>query len=192
MKTLALIFFWVSCISAFGQNGYVILSNDSIIYGYVKTVTSIDGEPEVELWKTTKDRNPIRYKKYSLKEYAIKKDTFRIFRELEIFDDYYGRTEAKRIVGGKIHLYYAYNVIGFHFLYDPSFNYMSDRMYFEVHTPTISRTGSDFDKILSDFFKDDTFIYHYAAQFGNGRSLNIRKLKDLKELVLYYNTAYKK
>jgi len=47
------------------------LSNDSIIYGYVKTLISIDGEPEIELWKTIRDKNPTRYKKLSLKEYAI-------------------------------------------------------------------------------------------------------------------------
>ena len=48
------------------------------------------------------------------------------------------------------------------------------------------------EKILSEFFKDDTFINHYAVQFGDGRSLKIRKLKDLKALVLYYNTIYMK
>ncbi len=193
MKKLAFIFVFVSSISAFSQNGYIILSNDSIIYGYVKTLTSISGEPEVELWKTMKDKNPTRYERRALKEYAIKKDTFRIFHNLEAYNNYLVTAEAKRIVGGKIQLYFVFEIVGFHFLYDLSKNSMSEKIYFGTHLGTgINKVNSDFDKIISDFLNDDVFIHHYAAKFGNSRSLNIRKPKDLKELVHYYNTSYKK
>jgi len=179
------------------------LSNDSIIYGYVKTLISIDGEPEIELWKTIRDKNPTRYKKLSLKEYAIKKDTFRIFHDFETYNGYFVTVEAKRIVGGKVQLYMVdTSPIKWFALYEPSSNYMSEKMLLSIPTlplnpgdmitvsiPIVKPT--DNIRILSNFF-DDIFMHHYTAQLGKNKKLKIRKPKDLKELVRYYNTGYKK
>ena len=58
----------------FAQNGYVRLGNDSTIIGYLKYYTSIkDGHPGIEVWRTKKDKEPIRIPKWQIDEYAIKR-----------------------------------------------------------------------------------------------------------------------
>jgi len=193
VRILALIFFSVYYISVLGQNGYIILNNDSIVHGYLKIV---NWGAEIELWKTLKDKNPSRFKRLSLKEYAIKKDTIRIFQDIvtssvfldniDIIEDDFVTIVAKRIVGGRVQLYEMLQpLMKTYVLYEPSTNYMSDLIYFQGYS------SSYINSVLSRFFEDDVFMHHYSAQFGRARKLKIAKLKDLKEMVRYYNTSYK-
>lgn len=113
MKIFALIIILTGSFELSAQNGYVKLKNDSVIIGYVKYYTTIsEGQQGFEIWKTKKDKNPLRILKTSVWEYAIKKDTFRIlqnFRPFEETNTYFDLVEAKLISRGKVDLYVIEN-----------------------------------------------------------------------------------
>ncbi len=198
-KSIALSIFFALSISSklFGQRGYIKLKNDSILIGFLRLQTSfMDGHPEIELWKSKNDKNPKVYKKVLLKEYAIKKDTFRILQDFKPFEDKetsFYIIDAKLIIGGKVELLQVkytkaaplvpIGAIGsvsftlflreipnpFYVLNDPSTNYMAG-----------VRSGKTFSSTLSEFFEDN-FLHHYSGRFGKIH------IKDLKKLVQYYN-----
>lgn len=94
--------------SAHAQNGYVKVSSDSILIGFVKRYTShMDGSKGLEVWRAKNDPHPIRIKMSSIYEYAIKKDTFRILYDFTPFvreDVYFESVEARVISTGKFTL----------------------------------------------------------------------------------------
>jgi hypothetical protein len=92
-----------------GQNGYVKLENDSTLIGFLRHYTSSShGHQGIEVWRTKKDKSPIRIPKRDIYEYAIKKDTFKVFHQfrpyvhsktvIELID---ARLESR----GKVNLY---------------------------------------------------------------------------------------
>lgn len=92
----------------FGQNGYVKVSSDSTIVGFIKRYTShMDGSRGLEVWRTKKDPQPVRIKMSTIYEYAIKKDTFRILYDFSPFTSeniYFESVEARVVSTGKITL----------------------------------------------------------------------------------------
>jgi hypothetical protein len=97
----------------FAQNGYVKLDNGSMITGYLKHYRSIkDGHPGIEVWRSKKDKEPLKIAKWKIDEYAIKKDTFRVLTQFRPFHDtptYFELVEAKLKSSGKISLFIISN-----------------------------------------------------------------------------------
>ena len=92
-----------------GQNGYVKLEKDSTLIGFLRHYTSSsDGHQGIEVWRTKKDKSPIRIPRRDIYEYAVKKDTFKVFHQfrpyahsktvIELID---ARLESR----GKVNLY---------------------------------------------------------------------------------------
>ncbi len=62
----------------------------------------------LEVWKTKTDKNPRRFPKTTIAEYAIKKDTFRVIHQFKPFEKtntYFELTEARALSRGKVNLY---------------------------------------------------------------------------------------
>jgi len=91
------------------QQGYVINEADSTFSGYVRSYRSpVDGEEGIEVWKTKNDKNPRKFPRESIVEYAIKKDTFRVFHQYRPFPDkelFFEIMEARVLMHGKVNLY---------------------------------------------------------------------------------------
>lgn len=113
MKILFLIVLVISTLSVFGQNGYVKLDNDSTLNGYLRYyVSNKDGHQGIELWRTKRDKNPLKIPKQRINEYAIKKDTFKVLHQFRPFHDsetYYELVDAKLKSSGKVNLYLIKN-----------------------------------------------------------------------------------
>ena len=99
--------------SLFGQNGYIKIGDDSTLVGYLRYyVSSKDGHQGIELWRTKKDKAPLKIPKRLITEYAIKRDTFRILHQFKPFHDtqtYFELLEAKLQTRGKVNLYIIEN-----------------------------------------------------------------------------------
>lgn len=96
--------------SAYSQEGYIRLNNDSVLTGFLRYYVSIkDGKPGYELWKTRRDRKPFKkIPKHTIKEYALKNDTFKIFRQFKPYPDkntYYESIDAVLESRGEVSLY---------------------------------------------------------------------------------------
>lgn len=105
---LLLFLLLLSSATLHAQNGYVKLTNDSIISGFVKYYTSLEGKQGLEVWKTKRDKDPRRIEMTGIYGYAIGKDTFRVLRAFTPFDDartYYEVVQARVLVSGKVNLY---------------------------------------------------------------------------------------
>ncbi|MEM6736600.1 MAG: hypothetical protein AAF620_11080 [Bacteroidota bacterium] len=91
------------------QKGYLITENDSLLKGYLKYQRNyLNGRPEIELWKTKKDKNPKRYAMVDIQEYGTKKDTFRVVTEFYPFKEestYIPYIELKLLSRGKVNLF---------------------------------------------------------------------------------------
>jgi hypothetical protein len=91
-----------------GQNGYVkLIDSDSTMFGFIKRLT-----PGLELWRSKKDKNPLKILLNNVQEYAINKDTFRILRNFKLYedrDDYFDFIETKVISKGKVNLFIVDN-----------------------------------------------------------------------------------
>jgi hypothetical protein len=113
MKIVLLIILTVSTFRLFGQNGYIKLDNDSTLVGYLRYYVSIkDGHQGIELWRTKKDKQPLKIPKRTINEYAIKKDTFKVLHQFKPFHDtqtYFELVEAKLKSSGKVNLYIIEN-----------------------------------------------------------------------------------
>jgi hypothetical protein len=96
-----------------GQNGYIKFSKDSVVYGYLRPYTSfLDGHKGIELWKEKRDSNPLKIKKSDIFEYAIRKDTIRIFKSFTPFADekvHFEMVEAELVSGSKVNLFVIRN-----------------------------------------------------------------------------------
>ena len=109
MKFLALIgCTLVSFLSLKAQNGYIRLSTDSLLTGYIKTVYDFnDNQHVLEFWRTKNDKDPARFFKSEIEEYAINKDTFRILRNFQPFpsgDFFLHDIDAEVLQSGRIEL----------------------------------------------------------------------------------------
>lgn len=112
MKKTLLIILSLFTFELYGQIGYIKLNNDSIIVGYLRRyVSHMDGRQGIELWRTKKDKHPLKISKDAISEYAIKKDTFAILRNFYPFEgeDYQVESiEAEVLISkGKVKLYFA-------------------------------------------------------------------------------------
>lgn len=113
MKNIIFFILTLMSVESMAQMGYVKLKNDSVYVGLVKYYTSIeDGQWGIEVWKTYNDKKPDRYRKEELAEYAIKKDTFKIFDEFQPENNsgyYLEFVEALVKQRGALNLYYIDN-----------------------------------------------------------------------------------
>ena len=113
MKTAFIIILISSTTQLWGQNGYVRLENDSIVRGYLRYYTPInDVNRGIEVWRTKKDKNPLKIPRYIVSEYAIEKDTFKVFHRFRPFEKgntYFEVADAKLRVSGKVNLYFIDN-----------------------------------------------------------------------------------
>ncbi|GCC51250.1 hypothetical protein SanaruYs_14710 [Chryseotalea sanaruensis] len=113
MKILLLIALTALTTDLFGQIGYVKLDNDSTITGYLRYyVSNKDGHQGIELWRTKKDKDPLKIPKRIINEYAIKKDTFKVLHQFKPFHDsetYFEMVDAKLKSSGKVNLYFIKN-----------------------------------------------------------------------------------
>ena len=113
MRILFLTILIVSTFRLFGQNGYIKLDNDSTLVGYLRYYVAIkDGHQGIELWRTKKDREPLKIPKRTINEYAIKKDTFKVLHQFKPFHDsqtYFELVDAKLKSRGKVNLYVVEN-----------------------------------------------------------------------------------
>lgn len=61
------------------QKGYVKISEDSIIEGYVRYRTPLkNGEREIELWRSKKDKHPLRFLESDLLEYSLGNEIIKV------------------------------------------------------------------------------------------------------------------
>jgi hypothetical protein len=113
MRVLFLTILTVSTFSLFGQNGYIKLDNDSTLVGYLRYYVAIkDGHQGIELWRTKKDKEPLKIPKWTINEYAIKSDTFKVLHQFKPFYDtqtYFELVDAKLKSSGKVNLYVIEN-----------------------------------------------------------------------------------
>jgi len=107
-KLIAIVAASFLSIHVFAQAGYVKLENDSTLPGYVRFYTSAkDGHRGIELWKTKTDKKPRKIPFTSMREYAVKKDTFVILQHFKPFHDtetYFDIVEARVISRGRVSL----------------------------------------------------------------------------------------
>lgn len=113
MRILFLTILTLFTIRLFGQNGYIKLNNDSTLVGYLRYYVAIkDGHQGIELWRTKKDKDPLKIPKRTINEYAIKKDTFKVLQQFKPFHDtqtYFELVDAKLKSSGKVNLYVIEN-----------------------------------------------------------------------------------
>jgi hypothetical protein len=199
-KKLTILFILLSINNLFGQKGYVKLENGSILSGYLRfQINRNNGEREIELWKTKKDKSPEVYSYYDLIEYGYKKDTFRILKNFYPYEDkdkpYFSCIEAKVICRGKIDLLLLNNDSEFkvtsitggglipaivdqslgntgimYVLFDNSSNYAS-----------AVRNKDEFYASVKDFIEDDYSLLRSIYQ----KEL---KYKDIRKIVEMYNS----
>lgn len=109
MKNVIIFLVTVLTTQAWGQSGYVKLDNDSTLVGFLRHyISAEDGHQGFELWRTKKDKNPLKIPKRTINEYAIKKDTFKVLHQFKPFHDsemYFEMIDAKRKSSGKVNLY---------------------------------------------------------------------------------------
>lgn len=109
MRAVATLIILSTALQLTAQNGYVILNeSDEVIVGYLKYFHAVaDGQQGIEVWKTKKDKDPLRVPMNRIFEYAIRKDTFRILQNFKPFPEsstYFAVAEAEIVVRGKINL----------------------------------------------------------------------------------------
>lgn len=112
-KSLLTIVLWCTSCTLFAQQDYLVLSDGSLVQGYVKLVRDINnGESMLELWRTKTDKSPVRYHKRDIDAFAISGDTFRILKNFQPFygEEYFLHdVEAEVVQGGRIELLKAPN-----------------------------------------------------------------------------------
>jgi hypothetical protein len=178
-----------------GQNGYIKFSKDSVVYGYLRPYTSfLDGHKGIELWKEKRDSNPLKIKKSDIFEYAIRKDTIRIFRSFTPFADeniHFEMMEVQLVSSGKVNLFvykfinhkrktYMGTMPGTN---QPNFVSSYDELYI-LEDPSIDyvRTLPEGTKKLKDALMDffpERYLIRYAQEKGE---ITYRKIPALVKL----------
>jgi hypothetical protein len=112
---MRMLFFMLSLLSTnlYAQNGYIKWGDDSMRVGYLRTYVALkNGQQGIELWRTKKDKLPLKIPKAKISEYAIKKDTFKVLHQYKPFPNrsiYFELVDAKLKVSGKVNLYIIEN-----------------------------------------------------------------------------------
>jgi hypothetical protein len=201
VKIFSLFIFFLVSVYSSGQNGYIKMANRSTrAVGYIKYVTSkTNGEILLEFWKTKKDKSPTRVNRKDVLEYAIKNDTFRIYKNFYPFPSgifYYEILEAKVVETGRLDLMRIINnanpVNMFIGAVDKG-HFQFGRFDFSMHTyfyliddhvhelPVVIFPENDlFNLAVKQFFSDETI-----EQFL--RENNRLKYVDLEKLVMLHN-----
>lgn len=179
------------------QNGYVITNTDSLIEGFLKYKRSFETKKfEIELWRTKKDKNPLHYSLTSIKEYAIKKDTFRVVQNFHPFPDedlLIDVLELSLIVRGKLSLYSTLEL-------------KNDHYPIKIHTGSAPMAPSmhyyDKEKLITYIIEDDngnivaldrngfdTTLNRFLDYEKYARKVRSKKFryKDIPELIRFYN-----
>lgn len=200
MKYLIVAVLLVSAVNTYGQNGYVNLKDGSTFIGFVRRYVAIsDGHPGLEVWRTKTDKNPMKISKKDIVEYAIGKDTFKVFHQFKPFVDsntYFECIDARRKSSGKVNLYilplqntasvssytggglipaiideYVGNYPFFYVLEDEKLGYLS----------AVSSKKELLHETLLDFFPEE-YVTKYVEVNGE------IKYKEVPKLVQLYNT----
>jgi hypothetical protein len=109
MRAVATLIILSTALQLTAQNGYVILNErDEVIAGYLKYFHAVsDGQQGIEVWKTKKDKAPLKVPMNRIFEYAIRKDTFRVLQNFKPFPEsstYFDLVDAEIVVRGKVNL----------------------------------------------------------------------------------------
>jgi hypothetical protein len=102
---------WTITLASFegmAQRGFVKMTNDSILTGYIRPYSKPTGERGYEVWKTKTDKNPIQIPRARIRKFCIKKDTFLVLNQYRPLQDerFYVRSlDIKPIEKGKVNLY---------------------------------------------------------------------------------------
>ncbi|MEM6526446.1 MAG: hypothetical protein AAF693_21820 [Bacteroidota bacterium] len=189
MKYIVAVMTSIIASSTFAQNGYIITKEGSLIKGFIRYQRNFhDGHLEVEVWKSKKDKNPIKYPTKRLKEYAIKKDTFKIitnyypFKEEATFIPY---IELKVESRGKLNLYSTLELNGFNWS-APAPNgmngYASQVVTYILENANGNRLVVQRDRMIQDL---DYFLdYNKFARKVSDKKF---KYRDIPALIKYYN-----
>jgi hypothetical protein len=183
--------------SAYSQNGYVKFDADSVVTGYLRYYTSTRDGQGIELWRTKKDKDPLKLKKSDIIEYAIKKDTFKVLHQYKPFQEtqtYFEVVDARLKRRGKVSLYIIDNYQNPNMvstytggglvpaIIDASMgNYTY--MYILEHAPTgflraLPSKEEELKEVLLDFFPE-RYVIKYAELNGEIRYNDIPALVDL-------------
>jgi len=171
MRLFLTVLFLLWSVNSFSQNGYAKLLNDSILVGYLKHYTPVSGARGIEVWKDKKDKHPAKLLLTEISEYAVNKDTFKIFREFLPFqesDVYIELAQAKIISRGKIILYQITE--------------------FKNPNRTDPKTGAPI--ILDDNFKEYYFFVLEEKATGHKRAISTNKEKMREVLLDFFPERY--
>ena len=176
MRILFLTILTVSTLKSYGQNGYVKFDNDSILVGYLRYYVSImDGHQGIELWRTKKDKEPLKIPKRSVNEYSIKKDTFKVLHQFKPFHDtqtYFELVDAKLKSSGKVNLYIIEN-------------------YQNTNRISTYTVGGLIPAIIDESLGNYTYIYILEdKETGLLKALPSKKEKLKESLIIFFPEKY--
>jgi hypothetical protein len=186
MKKLILInlFLGISFTLTYSQIGYILTEDSVKKVGLLKYRTNFNtGVSELELWKTYNDKNPQGFPINSLKEYAIEKDTFKIFK---FFLPYERKglvvdlVISKVISGGKVNLYSTFDIESEHSLAVSLGTYGAQYYKQSIESYILDDNKGYILAIDKEYFKDDLSRF-----IGDNNQL-------MNELVLMKKFSYKK
>jgi hypothetical protein len=205
-KTIFILFLVCLTFNGYSQKGYIITQSDSLKIGFLKYQRNDKSQLEIELWETKRDKNPKKYLLSELNEYAIKKDTFRVFTNVYPYKGeslFFDILELRIIKKGKLNLYSGFEIDGgigndlfiagtrntaeAQMALNPSFNLrgftISKRIFvIEDNTGNIQVINrKDFIDDLSMFLNYDK----YSAKLPNQKLL----YDDIPKLIELYNRS---
>jgi hypothetical protein len=179
---------------SFSQNGYIKFNRHQKAEGYVSVFNNAHvHEHQVEIRTSPDDRNPKRYHKKDIMEYAIKGDTFRILKKFypyEIEEIFYELVDAKVIHAGKVSLLQVHN--SYTSLDKGLFSTYHDQNpsqveYFYVlqdeegsYKRGVPSKKDKFRPVLLEFFSDEA-VAEYEKEYGGVH------FRDLEKLVKFCN-----
>jgi hypothetical protein len=166
-----------------GQNGYVrLVDSDSIMFGFIRKYTPATGKYiGLELWRTKRDKSPLKILLNNVQEYAIKKDTFRILRNFKLYedrDDYFDLIETKVISKGKVNLYIVDN-------------YRNQTRQMMLAQPTLPNDPYTTARVIIDQSRGNLpYVYILENQSGFVKTLPTNKEKLRTALMDFFSERY--
>jgi hypothetical protein len=197
MKPLLWLLLIFASSTTVAQNGYVVLTNDSVLVGYIRPVF-LDGQSGLEVWKTKSDKKPRRILKLLVTEYAIKQDTVRVLHNFNVTppvngaENYYEFLDARILSRGKVNLMEivltrydhrtatgvaAGALVGAYSSSHPTYLLEDPRT---GYITALSRDDEKYHETLFDFFPRQ-YVVKYEEVNG------LLKYKNIPALVKYYN-----
>lgn len=183
MKALIVLLITFFSFSVSGQNGYVkLIDSDSILVGFIRKFTpGTEKYLGLELWRNKKDKNPLKIPLSNVKEYAIKKDTFRILRNFKLYEDrndYFDLIEAKIISNGEVNL----------FIVD---NYRNQARQFMLSQPAFPNDPQTMTRFMIDQSRGNLpYVYILENQSGFIKTLPTNKEKLKTALLDFFSERY--